>query len=427
MEPLVGQCENYILIHFEEFPVSHLSLLPLSRRRDLLWRLPIADVCLRLENTDFVKGLDMAAYWKLPCENFGSALEFPKDMDIERYVKECWPSEVEYAKARLYGQVATCEIGWLPDDHEFVLPEDGYICDDTLSFLYGVRALHGDRWNRLTFPPRYQQMKNLQWPFSRRTKKHEQDIVDAIVSGFNGEHPKMLPEIQLLKDSEVHHGCKLSDADLSLLSEVEYVGIQCRPFDKSSVEWTIKFVNKASNLQVIILQGCNVPYDLLDLDNFCVQLATCQPFWSKFRILKIMPGILEKDELEEAYGVDTPEEYTVSQASLDQLIAAYFSAPANHSQLVQFSYTNIESQDTDGNLTVDRTCLQFKNIRLSDCRFDSNRATPDSISKWLGQEIKILEKEEETSSFLFQIDHKDSSVLGHKRKYCEVHSETDDQ
>jgi hypothetical protein len=31
------------------------------------------------------------------------------------------------AKVRLYGQVATGEIGWLPDDHEFVLPENGYM------------------------------------------------------------------------------------------------------------------------------------------------------------------------------------------------------------------------------------------------------------------------------------------------------------
>ena len=50
-----------------------------------------------------------------------------------------------------------------------------------------------------------------------------------------------------------------------------------------------------------------------------------------------MPGILEKDELEDAYSVDTPEEYIVSQASLDQLIAAYLSAPADHSQLVQIN------------------------------------------------------------------------------------------
>ena len=187
--------------HLDEFPVSHLSLLPLLKRSDLLWRLPIADVCLRLENTDFVKGLDMVAYWKLPCENFGTALALPKDRDIARYVNERWPSEVEYAKARLYGQVATCEIGWLPDDHEFVLPKNGYVCDDSISFLYGARVLHGDAWKRLTFPPRYQQMKKLQWPSLGfgRTEKRAQDLVDAIVNGFNGEHPKMLPEIQLLR------------------------------------------------------------------------------------------------------------------------------------------------------------------------------------------------------------------------------------
>ena len=159
VEPLAQLCENYIVKHLEEFPVSRLSLLPLSTRRDLLWRLPIADVCLRLENTDFVKGLDMAAYWKLPCEKIDPFLVFPKDSDIKQYIKEHWSSEVEYAKARLYGQIATCRIGGLPsDDHQFVLPQSGYvdIYDDTTLFLYGVRELHGDEGDRLTFPSRYQ-------------------------------------------------------------------------------------------------------------------------------------------------------------------------------------------------------------------------------------------------------------------------------
>ena len=79
VESLALLCENYIAKHLEEFPISYLSLLPLSIRKDLLWRLPIADVCLRLENSDFVKGLDMAAYWKLPCENFDPGVAFPKE------------------------------------------------------------------------------------------------------------------------------------------------------------------------------------------------------------------------------------------------------------------------------------------------------------------------------------------------------------
>jgi hypothetical protein len=435
VEPLAELCENYIVEHLEEFPVSHLFLLPLSKRRDLLWRLPIADVCLRLENTDFVKGLDMAAYWKLPCENPASDVNFQEDSDIKQYVAERWPNEIEYAKAWLYGRVAACEIGCLGDSHEFVLPENESASCDALSLLYCVRLLHWDGWNRLsTFPPRYQQVKKLLEPPSwLLTKQQEQDIIDAIVSVFNGERPKMLPEAQVL--TEPHHWCGLRNADLALLSEVEYVGVQCQPFDDSSVEWLVKLVNNASNLQVIVLQGYNVTsqYFCLDLDTFCERLATCRPFWSKFRILKVVPGIY--DELEKDYGVDTPEKYTVLLASLNQLITAYLSAPTNHSQLVEFSYTDIikitESQDTQDSYTiivsrdtnsdysVDQTCVPFKNIRLSDCNFDSNKATPDLISKWLGHQIKILEEEEETSSVLFQIDHKDRhSVLGHKRKHC---------
>ena len=194
VEPLAALCKNYIVEHLEEFPISHLSLLPLSMRRDLLWRLPIADVCLRLEGTDFIKGLDMAAYWKLPCENPVADVEYTEDSDIKQYVAERWPNEVEYSKAWLYGRVAACEIGCLGDSHEFVFPENESASCDALSFLYSVRMLHGDR---LTYPPRYQRIEKLpSWP--HLTKKQEQDIIDAIVSAFNGERPKMLPEAQVL-------------------------------------------------------------------------------------------------------------------------------------------------------------------------------------------------------------------------------------
>ena len=61
VEDLVSQCQHYIAMHSEEFPISHLSLLPVSTRRDILWRLPLADVC-QLEDTEFTQGLDMIAY-----------------------------------------------------------------------------------------------------------------------------------------------------------------------------------------------------------------------------------------------------------------------------------------------------------------------------------------------------------------------------
>ena len=69
VESLVHQCYHYIAMNLEKFPVSYPSLLPLKTREELLWRLSIADILCQLEPTEYVKGFqDLAAYWKLPCE-----------------------------------------------------------------------------------------------------------------------------------------------------------------------------------------------------------------------------------------------------------------------------------------------------------------------------------------------------------------------
>ena len=52
---------------------------------------------------------DMAAYWKLPCEEFQGI--DAGDPDIEHHVEK-WDS-LEYAKEMLYGQVVTAIIGCL--------------------------------------------------------------------------------------------------------------------------------------------------------------------------------------------------------------------------------------------------------------------------------------------------------------------------
>ena len=73
-------------MHLEEFPVSYLSLLPLSTRKELLWQLPVADVCL-LEGTKFTEGLVMAAYWKYPLEEAFGVSSW-NDKGLERYAQE---------------------------------------------------------------------------------------------------------------------------------------------------------------------------------------------------------------------------------------------------------------------------------------------------------------------------------------------------
>ena len=48
------------MMQLEEFSISHLSLLSFSVWRDLLWRLPVADImCLQLESTDFTAGMEL--------------------------------------------------------------------------------------------------------------------------------------------------------------------------------------------------------------------------------------------------------------------------------------------------------------------------------------------------------------------------------
>ena len=61
--PLHQQCFQYILMNLEQFPIVSLALLPLKTRWNLLWNLPLADVC-QLEITQFASGICMEKYWQ---------------------------------------------------------------------------------------------------------------------------------------------------------------------------------------------------------------------------------------------------------------------------------------------------------------------------------------------------------------------------
>ena len=51
-------------MHLEQFPVDFLALLARRMREQLLWNLPVADVCL-LEVTQFTNGMNMDDYWSI--------------------------------------------------------------------------------------------------------------------------------------------------------------------------------------------------------------------------------------------------------------------------------------------------------------------------------------------------------------------------
>ena len=94
-------------MHLEELPPSYLALLPLSIRKEILYRLPIADISL-LEETPFVDGLDLKAYWSDCLDDLCHYLGFsmqPVCPEFEEVCERKWGS-TKFTKSRLYSQVA---------------------------------------------------------------------------------------------------------------------------------------------------------------------------------------------------------------------------------------------------------------------------------------------------------------------------------
>ena len=373
VDPLVQQCYHYIAMNLEKLPVSYLSLLPLKMREDLLWRLPIADLC-QLEDTEYVEGFqDMAAYWKLPCEEFQGI--DTGDPDIEHYVEK-WES-LEYAKEILYGQVVTAIIGCLYAEFSFHLPFDDELTapmdDEIILFLYAVRKplFHSSMKSGcgLIFPPRYHDKCSL------TSKK---DLADAVVGCFKGEYPRIMADICL---------CEYIDNEYyNLLNKVVYLGIYGRVFKRSAsyfVEQVQNVIQRSTCLEVVILEP--EIYNIIDgeatsLDGFVTFLSTEVSFLSNLHLLKILTGFRSWN--------------IVSQENLNKLVSAYFSAPTVHLQKIVITNAEIMSYDGDVCPVIDQCYLQFKTIELDDCDFVSRRkSTRNTITQWLGQDISTLHVE----------------------------------
>ncbi|MCG8626902.1 MAG: hypothetical protein MJE68_33485 [Proteobacteria bacterium] len=161
-------------MNLEKVPVSYLSLLPLKERDELLWRLPIADLCL-LENTEYVEGFRT---WQLTGNyRAGNSMAIPiGDPDIGRYLEE-WDSAA-YEKAILYSQGVVAVIGcrdpfgellfYLPFEDELPPHNQGMMMipvDDrglVISPLYAVRKPRdSDGDYELSFLPRYHEMNEI--------------------------------------------------------------------------------------------------------------------------------------------------------------------------------------------------------------------------------------------------------------------------
>ena len=416
VESLVHQCYHYIAMNLEQFPVSYLSLLPLRVREELLWRLPIADLCM-LEDTEYVEGFqDMAAYWKLPCKQFRDFKD--RDPDVGHYFEK-W-DDIEYAREILYGQVITAVIGYMPSRSFFYLPFDELGLTklgrktNMILFLYAVRKpafrFIGSGC-KLLFPHRYQGKDGL------TSKK---DIVDAVIGCFKGELPIIVPEMYLYE--------YLDDEYYDLFNKVMYLGVHGifgkGVFERPSLYFLKQVIQRSTWLEVVILE----PPKYWDAENkssintFVTFLSTQVRFLSNFQLLKILDPyrIQTRDYLLPFAG------YSVLQKNLNKLVTAYFSAPTTHLQKILITDAEIKSYDDDcPPVIIDQRYLQFKVIELDNCRFVSRqKSTHRAITQWLGQDISTLRVEMEegggTKFCSFKIKEQ---ALGKKRKHSEVDSE----
>ena len=384
-------------MHLEEFPIGYLSLLPLSEREWLLQRLPVADVCL-LEDTDFTKGIDIEAFWKLP-----SDLANVDDSDI--FVEE-W-GEAEFAKAALYGEVTSIIIGCPPQGFWYPFPsgKEFMHTENMIEFLYAVRRFpdteqkFSNRVCDFTVPSRYQDKVNL---FLK------EDLIDATVSCFGGEFPKILTGV--LVDDSIQFEYVGFLRNLRFLS---VTGVDWPRSTLSSTEFVQEVLKVATKLEVLNLYGDDDGLDDKDrtsLDDLCSDLASHPTFWSNFRLFQIFTCTAG---------------YIVSQKYFDKLVTVFLSTPTDHAQKVRFTDTKIVTYGTHPSPKFNRNYVQFKTIELVNCTFMSKcPAKPEVVSRWLGQSIHILEsKEPEACSFQVKVP---SSVVSKKRRYPEIESDDDD-
>lgn len=390
-----------------------LSLLPLSTRRELLWKLPVADICLRLENTDFIAGLDMEAFWKSTWKDaYAEVAESSRDGDIKGYFR-AW-EKTEYAKQVLYGLLATVAIGQLHDvAYTFYSPLfgrniTGYQEDlgmPVFSFLYAIRKPKPTQYKHhrfitcdLVFPLRY----------SDKFYKSNNDLtINEVVHCFSSsgvEFPKIFPVVGTSEEMNPEY--------VYFLRNAIYLGIDDAPFELNAVKFIQAVIEEATNLEVLILDhwGDKGEREVKIFDEFCAFLSTCKAFLSNFRFLKIFSSLHSND-------------FVVSRKNFNKLITAYFATPTDHVQKLQISHTEIKCSDISFECSpkIDQRYLAFKTIELVNCHFVSNhKATPQTISHWLGQGISELPQSDpkDPNTCFFKVD--DKPTTSKKWKYSEA-------
>ena len=313
------QCFDYILMGLDQLPFTSLALLPLKTRQQLLWSLPIADVCL-LEVTQFTKGMNMADYWSaiihIDVEELGRHSEC---LDCRLENKLCspcrWKTIIESTSAKewVYAVIAAeaiTNIGImerLSPNNSFKASYSTVLAmtqlrnckrDDLYTFLYATRKFYesdSSIWCtaeiacRFEFPQRYKkyadaiQTREESCQFYLMNAAERKFLLDAIVCCFGERKPRVLSTHRSLL-------CDISEEISDFLSDLKFFTCQIiEPFEEiPSLETALE---EMAGLEVLHLQnGCDrFVWSSVSLDSLFGHIAN-QPFLSSINILAVSEG-----------------------------------------------------------------------------------------------------------------------------------------
>ena len=327
-ETLQQQCMQFILMNLEELPPSYLALLPLSIRKEILDRLPIADVCL-LEETPFVDGLDLKVYWsdclEDLCHYFGFST-LPVCPEFEEVCERKWGSP-KFAKIRFYSQVARIMF----DRSCYILP---------FGFLFATRCFVFGQWflrGNLEFPPRYVKYNNVAYVHTKYTS------IAAAVEAFRGR-PHLLYLGPTMTDK------KPFNAMLDFVSDLECFQVSISTKRRFKVAQQV--IEKATNCEYLSLEYSHGrPINIPDIVSFLK---------SSLRVVIISKLVLTYE-------------------SLQRLIKSFLTLPCDHPQKLELKAVTI--QDVSGEMKcnlpnisywpelqiMEQSYVHLKTVKIRNC------------------------------------------------------------
>lgn len=278
------QCFQYILMFLEQFSIRLLSLLPLRIRQQLLWNLPIADVCL-LEATQFTNGMNMEDYWSMivhtSIQDRTWHTHCLECMHENQWCSPCrWKSIVESTSAKdwVYGEVTAEAITKLRVCIEFppypsdnfrafysltaaMMPLRNHKRDDIYAFLFALRlfSIDSDTHSHIgvacefKFPSRYCRYAVDMSSFQRdrfylMSPEEQKSLLDAIIHCFHGKKPCVVCTSRGLLDD-------LSEEGLDFFSDLKF--FTCQLYEPLTEIPSLEVILKGTvSLEVLHIENC---------------------------------------------------------------------------------------------------------------------------------------------------------------------------